>query len=297
MVIKSIDIIKGKNEWSESKTKLIHMVLDLGEFEQKPSNKIEGFYKRIKEHLPSLKSHRCSEGKPGGFLKRIKEGTWMGHIIEHVALELQTLAGYDTGWGRTRGVKGQKGVYNVIFNYEDEECGKLAAREAYNVVNDIINDKDPQIDKIIKKLKPKKQIRESIRRILKEESLKQTLMDEIMRWGIRDTASMVGVTVKELLKMVGMKGTQEDMIFITKSIMENEAKEEFNYCRYSVVPSFHSITLYVYIPKPLPEDEGVWSRDQLKRDGAKVSISSLLYDLGGGLIRGHNVHISNTGDC
>ena len=140
-------------------------------------------------------------------------------------------------------------------------------------------------------------IQESIKRILKEESLKQTLMDYIMRWGIRDTASMVGVTVKELLEMVGMKGTQEDMIFITKSIMENEAKEEFNYCRYSVVPSFHSITLYVYIPKPLPEDEGVWSRDQLKRDGAKVSISSLLYDLGGGLIRGHRVNVSNTGDC
>ena len=169
MKIKSIKVIDGKNKWSESKDKLIHMVLDLGVYENKPSNKIEGFYERIKEHLPSLQSHRCSEGKAGGFFKRIKEGTWMGHIIEHVALELQTLAGYDTGWGRTRGVKGQKGVYNVVFNYVDEECGKLAAREAYNVVNDIINDKDPQIDKIIKKLKPKKQIRESIRRILREE--------------------------------------------------------------------------------------------------------------------------------
>ena len=102
MKIKSIDIIKGKNKWSGSKTKLVHMVLDLDEYEEKPSNKIEGFYERIKEYLPSLKTHRCSEGKPGGFLKRIKEGTWMGHIIEHVALELQTLAGYDTGWGRTR---------------------------------------------------------------------------------------------------------------------------------------------------------------------------------------------------
>ena len=168
MKIKSIKVIEGKNKWSDTKDKLIHMVLDLGEYEQKPSNKIEGFYERIKEHLPSLKSHRCSEGKPGGFLKRIKEGTWMGHIIEHIALELQTLAGYDTGWGRTRGVKGQKGVYNVIFNYEDEECGKLAAREAYNVVNNIINDRNPQIDRIVKKLKPKN-LQENIRRILREE--------------------------------------------------------------------------------------------------------------------------------
>jgi len=168
MKIKSIKVIKGKNKWSESKTKLIHMVLDLGEFEQKPSNKIDGFYERIKKHLPSLKSHRCSIGNPGGFFQRIKEGTWMGHIIEHVALELQTLAGYDTGWGRTRGVKGQKGVYNVVFNFENEECGKLAAKEAFNVVNDIINDKNPQIDKIVKKLESKTLI-ESIRRILREE--------------------------------------------------------------------------------------------------------------------------------
>ena len=168
MEIKSIKVIEGKNRWSESKDKLIHMVLDLGVYEKKPSNKIEGFYERIKEYLPSLKSHRCSEGRPGGFLKRIKDGTWMGHIVEHVALELQSLAGYDTGWGRTRGVEGQKGVYNVVFNYENKEFGKLAAKEAVNVVKDIINDRDPQIDKIVKKLKPKT-LKESIRRILKEE--------------------------------------------------------------------------------------------------------------------------------
>jgi len=168
MKIKSIKVINGKNKWSESKDKLIHMVLDLGIYESRPSNKIEGFYERIKEHLPSLKSHRCSVGKIGGFLSRVKEGTWMGHIIEHVALELQTLAGMDTGWGRTRGVKGQEGVYNVVFNYEDKDKGKLAAREAFNVVNDIIENRDPHIDKIVKKLKPKKKIQETIKRVLRE---------------------------------------------------------------------------------------------------------------------------------
>jgi hypothetical protein len=180
MKIKSIKVIDGKNKWSESKDKLIHMVLDLGEFEEKPSNKIEGFYERIKEHLPSLQSHRCSEGKPGGFLKRIKDGTWMGHIIEHVALELQTLAGMNTGWGRTRGVKGQKGVYNVVFNYENEDSGKLAAREAFNVVNDIIDNKNPQIDKIVKKLKPKRKIQESIRRILREETNMKPILSNML---------------------------------------------------------------------------------------------------------------------
>ena len=140
-------------------------------------------------------------------------------------------------------------------------------------------------------------LQESIRRILNEESLRQTLMDEIMRSGIRDTANLMTVHVGELLHMMGMKGTQEDMIFLAEAIMENEVKELLNYCSYDIVLVPHSITLYVYIPKPLPEDEGVWSRDQRIRDSAHELISILLYKLGGGLIRGHNVHISNTGDC
>jgi hypothetical protein len=128
----------------------------------------------------TLQSHRCSEGKPGGFFKRIKDGTWMGHIIEHVALELQTLAGMNTGWGRTRGVKGQKGVYNVVFNYENKDSGKLAAREAFNVVNDIINDIDPEIDKIVKKLKPKRNLQEHIIRILREETKIKPILNNML---------------------------------------------------------------------------------------------------------------------
>ena len=140
-------------------------------------------------------------------------------------------------------------------------------------------------------------LQENIRKILKEESLKQTLMDEIMRSGIKDTANIMSVNVKELLGMVGMKGTQEDMIFLIESIMENEAKEEFNYCSYNIVPTPHSIKLYVFIPEPLPEDKGKWARDQRVCDETKELISMLLYKLGGGLIRGHYVHVSNTGDC
>ena len=142
-------------------------------------------------------------------------------------------------------------------------------------------------------------LRENIRKELKQESLRQTLMDEIMRSGIRDTANMMSVDVKELLEMVGMKGIQEDMIFLTKSIMENEVKEQLNYCSYDIVPTLHSIKLYVYIPKPLPEHEGVWSRDQWLRQEAEDLIRHWLYVIGlsGGLIRGHEILVSNTGDC
>jgi hypothetical protein len=140
-------------------------------------------------------------------------------------------------------------------------------------------------------------LQENIRRILKKEKLKQILMDEIMESGIRDTANFMSVDVKELLRMVGIIGTKEDMIFLTKAIMENEVKEELNYCSYNIVPTLHSIKLYVYIPKPLPKDVGIWSRDQRVCDVAEELISDWLYDLGDGLIRGYYIHVSNTGDC
>ena len=184
----------------------------------------------------------------------------------------------------------ENGVYdqedNFLWNFNIE-------------INDIPNVKPKVIEIMDDYLQENEEmsLQESIKRILNEESLKQTLMDEIMRSGIKDTANIMSVDVKELLEMVGMKGTQEDMIFLIESIMENEAKEEFNYCSYDIVPSLHSIYLYVYIPKPLPKDVGIWSRDQRVCDVAEELISDWLYDLGGGLIRGHNVHVSNTGDC
>ena len=140
-------------------------------------------------------------------------------------------------------------------------------------------------------------LQENIKRILREVSLKQTLMDEIMRSGIRDTANLMSVDVKELLDMVGITGTKEDMIFLTEAIMENEVKEELNYCSYNIVPSLHSIKLYVFIPKPAPEDEGRWITDQWVCNQAEELISNLSYELGGGLIRGHYIYVFNTGKC
>ncbi len=140
-------------------------------------------------------------------------------------------------------------------------------------------------------------LQESIRRILKEESLKQTLMDEIMRSGIRDTAKLISVDIKELLDMVGITGTKEDMIFLIEAIMENEVKEQLKYCDYNIAPSFGSIKLDVYIPEPAPEDEGRWSRDKWVRNQAEELISNLSYELGGGLIRGHYINVFNTGKC
>jgi cyanophycin synthetase len=84
--------------------------------------------------MPSLLSHGCSYGEEGGFLKRVKRGTWAGHIIEHFALELQTLAGMDVGYGRTRETS-ERGVYNVVFAYFEEEVGRYAARAAVRLMS------------------------------------------------------------------------------------------------------------------------------------------------------------------
>jgi cyanophycin synthetase len=150
--IVSVKTIEGKNKWHTSKDKLVHMVLDLGEWEKFPSNKIPEFYENIKKYLQSMDEHRCSVGRRGGFYLRVKKGTWLGHIIEHIALELQTLSGDNTGFGRTRQTD-KKGEYNVIFNYENKKAGMYAARESVKIVKKIIRGLDPEIKKSVEKLK------------------------------------------------------------------------------------------------------------------------------------------------
>ena len=132
MKIKEIKVLRGPNYWSIRRNKLIQLKLDLEEMEQKPTNLIPGFLERLSALLPSMYSHRCSEEKAGGFFHRVEEGTWMGHVIEHIAIEIQTLAGMDTGFGRTRGT-GNAGEYYVVFSYMEEDAGVYAARAAVKI--------------------------------------------------------------------------------------------------------------------------------------------------------------------
>lgn len=144
--------MRGPNYWSIRRHKLIVMVLDLEEMEELPSNKIEGFPERLKAMFPSMYSHRCSEGCEGGFFMRVDEGTWMGHIIEHIALEIQTLAGMDTGFGRTRGY-GEKGVYNVVFSYMEESVGRFAAKSAVKICEALIAGEDYDLTEDIQEMR------------------------------------------------------------------------------------------------------------------------------------------------
>ncbi len=137
MRILKIQTLRGPNYWSIRRHKLIVMRLDLEDLAEKPSNVIPGFYEALVEALPSLEAHFCSPGCRGGFLMRVQEGTMMGHIIEHVALELQELAGMPAGFGRTRETS-TPGIYQVVFEYVDEQAGRYAARAAVRLCQSIV---------------------------------------------------------------------------------------------------------------------------------------------------------------
>lgn len=159
MRIEEIKVLKGPNYWSVRRLKLIQMKLNLEELEQRPTNKIDGFRQRLEKLFPSLYEHRCSEGVPGGFFMRVDEGTWMGHVIEHIALELQTLAGMDTGFGRTRST-GQEGIYYVVFSYMEEDAGVYAAKASVRIAQALVDDVDYDLAEDIQTLR---EIREDTR--------------------------------------------------------------------------------------------------------------------------------------
>jgi cyanophycin synthetase len=159
MKILKIQALRGPNIWSIQRKKLIQMRLDLGELEQQPTNKIPGFRQRIEVMFPSMFEHRCSEGTPGGFFYRVERGTWMGHVIEHIALEIQTLAGMDTGFGRTRETR-TPGIYNVVFSYVEEQVGLYAAEASVAIAEALIAGTEYDLEQDIQKMR---EIRERVR--------------------------------------------------------------------------------------------------------------------------------------
>jgi cyanophycin synthetase len=159
MKILKIQALRGPNIWSIRRTKLIQMRLDLEELEERPTDKIQGFRERLEALLPTLIEHRCSEGCHGGFFQRVDRGTWMGHVIEHIALEIQTLAGMNVGFGRTRETK-TPGIYNVVFNYLEEKVGVYSAKAAVRIAEALIEGTEYDLSADIQKMK---EIREDVR--------------------------------------------------------------------------------------------------------------------------------------
>jgi cyanophycin synthetase len=147
--IVKIKVIHGANYFSAGPIVLIR--IDLGKYNEIFTNQIEGFPGKLEKTLPSLYQHHCSVGKKGGFLLRVNEGTLLGHVIEHVAIELQTIAGMDVGYGKTRSTM-EDGVYNIVFRFFDEVAGMYAGKAAVNLINSILTDQDFDCKGIIEDL-------------------------------------------------------------------------------------------------------------------------------------------------
>ncbi|MEA2525032.1 MAG: cyanophycin synthetase [Thermomicrobiales bacterium] len=141
--IRETSIYRGPSIWG--RIPVVRLLVDIGELEDRPTNVIPGFADRLLEFIPSLEAHSCSRGRRGGFVERMREGTWLGHVLEHVALELQALAGANVSRGQTRETT-ERGVYNVVFEYRQEDVGLAAGQLAARLLNHLIVETEPDFD-------------------------------------------------------------------------------------------------------------------------------------------------------
>ncbi|MDJ0749901.1 MAG: cyanophycin synthetase [Woeseiaceae bacterium] len=141
MKIESTNVYVGPNMFA--RFPVIRHVLDLGELEHWPTVRLgDPFIESLLENLPGLHEHGCSYKEPGGFVRRMREdeGTWLGHVMEHVAIELQVVAGSDVTFGRTRSVDGRPGIYNMVFQYKDAEVGREASKLSLDLIHSLLPD-------------------------------------------------------------------------------------------------------------------------------------------------------------
>ncbi|MDB5943434.1 MAG: cyanophycin synthetase, partial [Ramlibacter sp.] len=132
-----IAYLRGPNLWTYRP--VLETWLDLGELEDWPSHRLRGFSERLTALLPALAEHHCGVGERGGFLQRLQEGTWAGHVLEHVVIELLNLAGMPTGFGQTRSTS-QRGVYRMVFRARDEQVARSALAHGHRLLMAAIND-------------------------------------------------------------------------------------------------------------------------------------------------------------
>jgi len=148
--ILEIRTLRGPNRWTYPQ--VLEALIDIGELEEYPSNRLPGFTGRLCAWLPSLIEHRCSYGEPGGFVRRLEEGTWPCHILEHVSLELQTLAGMPGGFGKARETA-RRGVYKVIISAYHDEIARSALHESRELLLAAIEDRAYDVNATLKRLR------------------------------------------------------------------------------------------------------------------------------------------------
>ena len=152
IIIRDIIALRGPNIWTYRP--VFEAWIDIGEFEDYPSNKLPGFTERLTALLPSLVEHRCNYGERGGFLRRLDEGTWIGHTLEHVALELMTLAGLPGGFGRTRETT-ERGVYKLAIRNWQDDITRIALEQGIALILAAVEDKPFDVAEVVNTLRRK----------------------------------------------------------------------------------------------------------------------------------------------
>lgn len=150
VIVRSIRALQGPNLYAYMP--VLHIVLDVGAYEEKPSSDFPGFVERLVNWLPGLEKHECSLKRPGGFIERLRRGTYLAHISEHITLELQNLMGFDVTFGRARGT-GERGVYNVVIAYREKEPAEAAFNTALALTLAAMHDEPFDVEGELERLK------------------------------------------------------------------------------------------------------------------------------------------------
>lgn len=150
MKIMEMRALRGANYYSRHP--VIFMRLDLGELEERPTDRVPGFRARIHSMLPGMYEHTCSPGRFGGFYERLDSGTWAGHVVEHVAIELQNLIGHRVSFGKTYTMD-DRGIYELVFRYLDEGVGLRAGEMAVAIVDGLFRSELTEIPPLLEELR------------------------------------------------------------------------------------------------------------------------------------------------
>lgn len=280
MNILDITVLRGPNYWSNKRHKLIVMKLDLEEMEELPSSKVNGFSDRLEKMFPSLYEHRCSEGHEGGFFERVKEGTWMGHIAEHIALEIQILAGMDCGFGRTRGT-GEIGVYNVVFTYTQENAGIYAAKASIKIVEALISGNPYQLDldiQALKEIREEDKLGPSTQSIVNEASKRGIPFmrlngDSLVQlgYGVNQKRIMATITSQTSGIGVDIAGNKEDTKYLLNKAGVPVPKGSITITEEELINELDSIG-YPCVIKPIDGNHGKGATTNIKNiEGALIA--------------------------
>lgn len=142
--------LRGPNYYSQRPVMLLH--LDIGELEDRPTDLVPGFKENLEKILPSLYEHTCSPGVQGGFFQRIVRGTWAGHVVEHIALELQNLIGHNVTYGKAITLD-ERGHYQLIFRYLNEDVALRAGEMAVEIAENLFNGELTDVESMVEELK------------------------------------------------------------------------------------------------------------------------------------------------